>query len=555
MFQTLKNYKYMPVILTGIFLFLFSSVTLAQISRQWVNRFNGTANSFDIVSELIPDDSGNVFVYGTSFNNSTLTDFTILKYSSSGIPLINKSFNYGTNSYDQLKTAVRDNDGNSYLVGLTSQGTDNNKLLTVKLNPNADQEWSSIYNKDGYSNFIGKDIIYFNNFIYVLANATFSNGRKDEFLLKYNPQGQLINENILTVPGSITMESLNLTFSGNGFLVSSSTVNFSNTISRLHIIVYNQNLLSQSIFPLSVSLGLERFIKLIKVDSDKFYFTGTKVTPLNDVDFQFGSLTVENSGSVSLNWIRTFNGSGNHYDFPFDIASDSENNIYITGSSRNGSILGTEDVVTLKYSPSGNLIWQKNYNSLTNGIDQGMSITVDNSGNVYVGGASDLGNVKLAFLILKYSLSGNLLFEDKYSYAENPEDFVYSVAVNNANDFFITGISFNPGTDYDFATLKYSASSFVGYNNESINSFKLNQNYPNPFNPETNISFSLIKSGIVSLNVFDSKGLFVKKLINEFKISGEYNYKFNADDLPSGIYFYKLDSDNYSQSKKMILIK
>ncbi|HCN37307.1 MAG TPA: hypothetical protein DIS94_06290, partial [Bacteroidetes bacterium] len=462
---------------------------------------------------------------------------------------------YGTNSYDQLKTAVRDNDGNSYLVGLTSQGTDNNKLLTVKLNPNADQEWSSIYNKDGYFNFIGKDIIYFNNFIYVLANATFSNGRKDEFLLKYNPQGQLINENILTVPGSITMESLNLTFSGNGFLVSSSTVNFSNTISRLHIIVYNQNLQSQSIFPLSVSLGLERFIKLIKVDSDKFYFTGTKVTPLNDVDFQFGSLTVENSGSVSLNWTRTFNGSGNHYDFPFDIASDSENNIYITGSSRNGSILGTEDVVTLKYSPSGNLIWQKNYNSLTNGIDQGMSITVDNSGNVYVGGASDLGNVKLAFLILKYSLSGNLLFEDKYSYAENPEDFVYSVAVNNSNDFFITGISFNPGTDYDFATLKYSASSFVTYNNELINSFKLNQNYPNPFNPETNISFSLIKSGIVSLNVFDSKGLFVKKLINEFKISGEYNYKFNADDLPSGIYFYKLDSDNYSQSKKMILIK
>lgn len=545
----------MPVILTGIFLLLFSSVTLAQISRHWVNRFNGTANSFDIVSELITDDSGNVFVYGTSFNNSTLTDFTIIKYSSSGFPLLNKSFNYGTNSYDQLKTAVRDNDGNSYLVGLTSQGTDNNKLLTVKLNPNANQEWSSIYGKEGYTNFIGKDIIYFNNFVYVLANATFSNGRKDEFLLKYNPLGQLINENILTVPGSTTMESLNLTFSDSGFLITSSTVNFSNTISRLHIIVYNQNIQSQFIFPLNISLGLERFIKLIKFDSDKFYFTGTKVTPQNDVDFQFGSLTVDNSGSVNLNWIRTFNGSGNHYDFPFDIASDSENNFYITGSTRNGTVLGTEDVVTLKYSPSGNLIWQKNYNSLANGIDQGMSITVDNFGNVYVGGASDLGNVKLAFLIIKYSSSGNLLFEDKYSYAENPEDFVYSIAVNNSNDLFVTGISFNPGTDYDFATLKYSSSSSVGYNNESIKSFNLYQNYPNPFNPETNISFSLNKSGFVNLSIYDSKGLFIKKLINEFKLSGEYNYNFNADDLPSGIYFYKLDSDNYSQTKKMILIK
>gem|GEM_PF-5708703 len=63
----------------------------------------------------------------------------------------------------------------------------------------------------------------------------------------------------------------------------------------------------------------------------------------------------------------------------------------ITGSSRNGSVLGTEDAVILKYSSTGNFIWQRVYNSLSNGIDQGMSIATDNFSNVYIGGASDIG--------------------------------------------------------------------------------------------------------------------------------------------------------------------
>ncbi|HRE39850.1 MAG TPA: T9SS type A sorting domain-containing protein [Ignavibacteria bacterium] len=556
MFQKSNKYNLIiPVMFTGIILFCISADLYGQINRVWSNRFNGSANSFDIVNSVIPDDSGNVFVYGTAFNSSTLTDLTVVKYNSSGNLIFSKSYNYGIDSYDQLRNISKDKIGNSYLCGLTSQGTDENKLLVVKLDVNCDEVWHYIYSKSGYSNFIGKDIKEINGEIFVLANGTFSNGKRAEFLLKYNSQGLLLNEQILNVENAIGMESLNLVALPNGNIVSSSTVNFSSAISKLYVVIYSSSLQIKNTHKVIESTGLERFIKLIKNNSGKIYFTGTKITQLNDVDFQFGCLDVNFSGEVSTDWIRNFNGSGNHFDFPFDICTDNEDNLLITGSSRNGSVLGTEDAVILKYSSTGNFIWQRVYNSLSNGIDQGMSIATDNFSNVYIGGASDIGNIKLAFLILKYSNSGNLLFEDKYHIAENPEDFVYSVFVDDNNDFYVTGISFNPGTDYDFATLKYSSSSNVSNDLNILKEFKLYQNYPNPFNPYTNIEFNLNKPGFVNLKIYDLNGKEISELLNQFKPSGNYKLNFNSESLTSGMYFYKLNVNGLSDTKKMIIIK
>ena len=85
--------------------------------------------------------------------------------------------------------------------------------------------------------------------------------------------------------------------------------------------------------------------------------------------------------------------------------------------------------------------------------------------------------------------------------------------------------------------------------------FRLFQNYPNPFNPSTNIKYNLPKEGIVSLKVYNVLGKEVKTLVYEFENAGTYNISFNASDLPSGIYFYRLISGNFTQVKKLILLK
>ncbi len=85
--------------------------------------------------------------------------------------------------------------------------------------------------------------------------------------------------------------------------------------------------------------------------------------------------------------------------------------------------------------------------------------------------------------------------------------------------------------------------------------FILHQNYPNPFNPSTNIAFSLPKNSAVKLAVYDLLGREVKVLVHENLRSGNYNYTFNASDLASGVYFYKLKTDMGILSQKMTLIK
>ena len=85
--------------------------------------------------------------------------------------------------------------------------------------------------------------------------------------------------------------------------------------------------------------------------------------------------------------------------------------------------------------------------------------------------------------------------------------------------------------------------------------FALHQNYPNPFNPKTKIKYEIAKNGFVNLKVFDVLGREIKTLVNENKNVGVYEIEFEANNLNSGIYFYKLTTNNFSEMKKMILVK
>jgi ABC-type maltose transport system permease subunit len=108
-----------------------------------------------------------------------------------------------------------------------------------------------------------------------------------------------------------------------------------------------------------------------------------------------------------------------------------------------------------------------------------------------------------------------------------------------------------------FGTLKVSAD-----NKEQLVDFKgnpdkfeLNQNYPNPFNPTTQLSYNLKIEGKVKLTVFNLVGQSVRVLVDGYQVAGYYEVTFEANDLPAGIYLYKLQVGDYSSVKRMTLIK
>lgn len=102
---------------------------------------------------------------------------------------------------------------------------------------------------------------------------------------------------------------------------------------------------------------------------------------------------------------------------------------------------------------------------------------------------------------------------------------------------------------------QYSYSKIVEVDLSKQIEYNLTQNYPNPFNPTTSISFTLPKSGVVKLTVYNLLGQEIKTLVNGFKESGVHYINFNATDLNSGVYIYKLETLGFTQTRKMTLVK
>jgi hypothetical protein len=105
------------------------------------------------------------------------------------------------------------------------------------------------------------------------------------------------------------------------------------------------------------------------------------------------------------------------------------------------------------------------------------------------------------------------------------------------------------------AIITYINPTSINENLTSPDKFYLYQNYPQPFNPSTIIKYQIPKTSFVLLKVFDALGKEVVTLVNEERTAGEYEAKFDASGLTSGVYFYTLKSGGYTNTKKMSLIK
>ena len=110
----------------------------------------------------------------------------------------------------------------------------------------------------------------------------------------------------------------------------------------------------------------------------------------------------------------------------------------------------------------------------------------------------------------------------------------------------------------DVAQNLYNAGFIIGVNQISSKVpeiFKLYQNYPNPFNPVTKIKFEIPSSSYTRMIIYDILGREVTKLVNEKLNSGSYEVVWNASGYPSGVYFYRLVAEDFSETKRMILLK
>jgi photosystem II stability/assembly factor-like uncharacterized protein len=132
------------------------------------------------------------------------------------------------------------------------------------------------------------------------------------------------------------------------------------------------------------------------------------------------------------------------------------------------------------------------------------------------------------------------------------------LGVNASAKWFTATDSFLiAGTDYNgvWRRIRPELVGVASQQNEVPREYQLEQNYPNPFNPTTKINYSIPRTGFISLKIYDMLGREVAVLVNEFKQPGKYSLTWDAGGTASGIYFYKITSEQFTSIKKMVLMK
>jgi hypothetical protein len=126
--------------------------------------------------------------------------------------------------------------------------------------------------------------------------------------------------------------------------------------------------------------------------------------------------------------------------------------------------------------------------------------------------------------------------------------------LNDITEFSINGDS-APDRRFNYCYSSNQTPATVKETNKQTKSFSLIQNYPNPFNPSTQIEYCIPKDGLVTLKVYNILGQEVTTLVNQRQKAGDYTVNFNGSRLASGVYMYRIQSDSFSLTKKMILLK
>ena len=395
----------------------------------WVRRYDGPAHWRDIAKGIAVDDAGNVSVTGPSMGIDTYDEFVVIKYDSIGNIVWLRDFDDDLHDGSNWphRIAVDDSGnvivtGKSHSVGGVSESAD---YLTVKYTQSGDSVWAEFYDGHGndYDEAFALAVDHSGN-IYVSGSSTGSGTGTDLITVKYAPNGDTVwvgrydgpdhgdDEDVFAVAAD---DSGNVYITGSSLGIASAkdctTIKYRSDGVTDWVHRYDGPA-SYDDVGLALALDAGGSVHVAGVS----YGIGT----------HFDYLTIKLNPSGDTSWVRRFNGAGDEMDYAVDLALDAEGGVYITGSSYNGTPT-SDDIVTIKYTASGDLEWQAAYNDPYNFSDHGRGIGLDAVGNTYVAGF--IGGMGWAFVAIKYATCCRLRGDVDHSGIEPIDiaDLVYLV--------------------------------------------------------------------------------------------------------------------------------
>ncbi|MGB7063138.1 MAG: SBBP repeat-containing protein [Candidatus Zixiibacteriota bacterium] len=532
------------------------------VDTAWVRRYDGPGNVDDWANAIIVDDSGYVYVTGRFYISGTDYDYGTIKYYPNGDTAWVRRYDGLGNSLDGAMDMAVDGSGYVYVTGQSfGSGTDYD-YATIKYKPNGDTAWVRRYDgpENTGDNAMAIAVYGSGNVCVTGFGVCWSEHPFDYVTIKYYPDGDTAWVRGYNGPGDGTDKAVAIAIddSGNAYVTGYSTG--SGTSEDYATIKYYPSGDTAWVRRYNGPANGSDYAEAIAVDDSGFvYVTGYGDSTGTYQDYA----TIKYDSSGNEIWVRRYDGPANGADIATAIALDASNNVYVTGYS--DSTGSSQDYATIKYDSSGNELWVKRFNC-ANGTDKPYAIAVDGSNDVYVTGRSGCGGVtEHDYVTIKYYSNGDTAWLRKYhGPVEDGYDYAYGLAVDTSGNVYVTGASKGSGTDYDYCTIKYVQTP-SGVKDETggrdrPSEFELSQNYPNPFNPTTKIEFTLAKSGFVTLEIHDVLGRKVRTLVSEELSSGYKSVVWDGKNeegkgVASGVYFYQLKVGDFSEPKKMLLLK
>ncbi len=193
--------------------------------------------------------------------------------------------------------------------------------------------------------------------------------------------------------------------------------------------------------------------------------------------------------------------------------------------------------------------------------DEGYVVKTTNSGNSWISQYTGV-NVNFNDVFFTNNRIGYVVGDSGYVFrTTDGGNYWTQQSTNTFRDlnevwFINNDTGFIAGDSGTFLVTYNGGVTSLSQNNQSIpEHFILHQNHPNPFNPSTKIQFAIPKSTFVQLTVYDILGREAAKLVNENLSAGSYEYEFDGSGLNSGVYFYKLEAGEYTETNRMVLLK
>ena len=498
--------------------------------------------------------------------------------------------------FEYGQTIIRSTNGGYIMAGRTSTfGGANYDFYIVKIDSNGLLQWSRTVGGTGVDYALS--ITRTTDGGYAVAGYTesFGAGNYDFYIVKIDSSGSL--QWSKTIGGISTDQGLSITqTSDGGYALSGKTGTGVGNGDFYIVKLDSSGSLQWSKIIVNVN-GDDEALSIIQTSDGGFAVAGH----LSSGSSNFCIVKLDANGS--LVWIKTVGGTSS--DVAYSIIQTTEGGFAVAGWT--DSFGSSRDAYIIKLDASGALQWNKTIGGAA--VDEVNSIIQISDGSyIMAGRTSSFGAGNSDFYVVKLDVSGSLQWSKAIGGTNN--EFAYSIIQATDGGYAVAGYtqSFGAGnTDFYIVKLDASGNScgnsispnstvttpaatvtiltptvttptpsvitpapnvnsggtvntncLVGIqpvSNEIQSEFSLSQNYPNPFNPVTNFEFHIADFGFVTLEIFDALGRNIETLVDSQLKPGTYRVDWTAVNYPSGIYFYSLKTNSFSDTKKMVLVK